>query len=723
MDRLQPVRAGLLSFKLGSLALRGRVLTGIAARQLAGGLAACSLAADVTPPPGYRAPTAAQPASVGPVYPLVPPDTAGGAAIYAEKCEPCHGPTGQGDGSQAEKLPNPPTAIGSAEVARQSVPADWYEAVTNGNLDRFMPGFSGSLSDSQRWDVLAYVYSLSTSEADMEAGQAVYQAQCAACHGDQGRGDGPDAAGLGTPPADLSDGAAMTRRSGTDLFEAISQGAAPDMPAFGSTLSEAERWAVVSFLRSFTIQPAPALLAGVQPSLEPSAPTGQAAATQPPAGKPPAVGTEAVPSPSEEALTGSTPTPAGTAVAADPQEGQTGSISGQVVNATGKEIPAGLTVTLHGYDSMEEAVTLTTQTGSGGGFEFAGVEMPPDRVFIASVEYDQGTYSSDVIHPSSQDLLDDLQVTVYDSTTDPAALEVERMHVFFDFNTPGVVQVVELFLISNPSQEMVVPAGAGQAVVNFGLPEGATNLQFEQGAFGERYIQTQNGFGDSQPVAPGMGQHQVLFAYELPYERSLDLLLPLPLPVNAAVVMVPQVGVKAQGAALQEMGTRDVQGMSFQLYSAGDLPPGQPLEVKLSGRPSGASGAEGAGLVQPGSTSELVIGLGVFGVALVAAGIWLFRRRFDNSRPSRPGQSRGQGRGQGPSEAVETDEEGKQARDEDLEPPAAVGEAAGTEDVESLIDAIIALDDRYRAGELPDAAYQERRRELKARLRKKVGNG
>jgi hypothetical protein len=58
-------------------------------------------------------------------------------------------------------------------------------------------------------------------------------------------------------------------------------------------------------------------------------------------------------------------------------------------------------------------------------------------------------------------------------------------------------------------------------------------------------------------------------------------------------------------------------------------------------------------------------------------------------------------------------------KDEDEE---IVPEPAG-ESAEEIMDAIIALDDRYRAGELPDAAYQERRRELKARLRKKVGNG
>jgi hypothetical protein len=33
------------------------------------------------------------------------------------------------------------------------------------------------------------------------------------------------------------------------------------------------------------------------------------------------------------------------------------------------------------------------------------------------------------------------------------------------------------------------------------------------------------------------------------------------------------------------------------------------------------------------------------------------------------------------------------------------------------MDAILALDDQYQSGELPDAAYQQRRAELKEQLR------
>jgi hypothetical protein len=47
-----------------------------------------------------------------------------------------------------------------------------------------------------------------------------------------------------------------------------------------------------------------------------------------------------------------------------------------------------------------------------------------------------------------------------------------------------------------------------------------------------------------------------------------------------------------------------------------------------------------------------------------------------------------------------------------------------TEAVETLLDAIVALDDLYRSGELPVEAYKKRRTALKERLRiARMGEG
>ncbi len=77
-------------------------------------------------------------------------------------------------------------------------------------------------------------------------GERIYAERCAQCHGGLGRGDGPAAAGLKPPPADL------TARSGTgplpaDYFRRITYGTpGTAMPAFGSVLSADQRWDLVA---------------------------------------------------------------------------------------------------------------------------------------------------------------------------------------------------------------------------------------------------------------------------------------------------------------------------------------------------------------------------------------------------------------------------------------------------------------------------------------------
>src|SRR3989304_4538731 len=114
-------------------------------------LTACNftLAEDVTPPPGYLPPTPMP--TLGPLYPANTPNIHNGALIYIEKCAPCHGDTGLGDGEKGKELPITVAAIGFPEGAEKAQPSAWVIQVTQGNLDRFMPPFS-SLNDQERWD-------------------------------------------------------------------------------------------------------------------------------------------------------------------------------------------------------------------------------------------------------------------------------------------------------------------------------------------------------------------------------------------------------------------------------------------------------------------------------------------------------------------------------------------------------------------------------------------
>ncbi|MGH2463177.1 MAG: copper resistance protein CopC [Candidatus Limnocylindria bacterium] len=90
---------------------------------------------------------------------------------------------------------------------------------------------------------------LADEPAAVAAGESLYRANCSSCHGPSGAGDGPAAAGLARRPDDL--GTIVPHRLDGEVAWTIAAGVAgTQMPAFGTTLLEGERWELVSFLRS-----------------------------------------------------------------------------------------------------------------------------------------------------------------------------------------------------------------------------------------------------------------------------------------------------------------------------------------------------------------------------------------------------------------------------------------------------------------------------------------
>lgn len=628
-------------------------------------LSACSfsLAEDIKPPPGSEMQMPVdrtQPeVTSGPMYPMVPPRPANGSSLYTEKCAPCHGISGQGDGPQAAELPNPVAPLGNPEFARQAAPADWYEMVSRGNLERFMPPFT-SLSDRQRWDVVAYSYMLGIPADEIAAGQDLYNDHCASCHGEKGDGNGAEIPSQSPDPIDFTDQAFMARRSAHDLFISTSDGVSPAMPAFGDQLTESERWEIASYLRSLTFSLPAETLTGVSP-------TAEATAESSAGGDEPAV-----------AATNSDQTD-------EPTAGK-GTIAGTVTNASGGELLSGLEVTLRGFDDMQEVITQTTTVTADGSFLFEDVDMPDGRVFMTLVEYNEAVYGSDigVVQPELLSL--DLPIEVYETTTDDSVISVDRLHLFFEFTDENTLRVIQLYIMSNMSDKTLVASADDQPTVKFRVPDGAQNLEFQDGILGDRYLVTEDGFGDSVAVRPGAGTYEVLYAYDLPYDGGYDLSQELDYPVNAVVILMPEGNVKIKSDSLQDEGLRDVQGSQYRVYNGSMLPAGENLELEIAGKTGG-----GGINLSSGSASSAIIGLAAFGFALIVAGVWLYQRnRTTNGEHT-----------------------------EDDEPPAGVTkDAIETASAETLMDAIIALDDLYKEGELPEDAYLKRRAELKERLRK-----
>ncbi len=85
-------------------------------------------------------------------------------------------------------------------------------------------------------------------------GAELYQANCAACHGVDARGGGPQAGTTPVRPPDLRSGHLSSHTDG-DVYYWITNGLPGGMPAWGSTLPETDRWHLVNYLRSINGRP------------------------------------------------------------------------------------------------------------------------------------------------------------------------------------------------------------------------------------------------------------------------------------------------------------------------------------------------------------------------------------------------------------------------------------------------------------------------------------
>lgn len=625
---------------------------------LALGLGACSLAEDITPPPGYQSPT--PPPTMGPLFPANPPDLASGAAIFVEKCAPCHGVQGLGDGPQAANLPKQPAALGKPEIAGTAIPADWYTIVTRGKIESLMPPFN-SLSDQERWDVVFYALSLSSTSEQLAQGKAVYEANCANCHGADGKK---------SAKSDFSDQALMAKLAQTDLVNYITKGM-NGMPGFSGKLSETDGDAVAAYLRTFTFASAQAAAA------LPSTTT-----TVAPAGS-----DQGTPATDTSSVTATVTSIASVSATGTPGE-IIGTISGKVSKGPNGSLPSDLKAVLHIYthdptnSQFSEVASQETALNADDTYSFINVSMPANQAFYVSVDYADTTYQSDPLIPKEGQSVYDLPITIYDTTTDMSALTADQVHILLDYSKPDIIQVVEFYVISNPGEKTVIAGQKGEPIVTLSLPKGYTNLQFQDGQLGDRFLQTADGFGDTAPVIPGNQQYQLVFAFDLPYSNNFEFAQPFSLNVSAVTFLVSE-GVRAEGQNLMDGGVQEMAdgGGKFQLYNAGSFKSGESLTLTISGKAQqGAAATIPAG----GSTRSLAIGLSTLGLAVLLSGFWLYMRR----------QNR-----------IPEDESLKQG---DIE--------TGSRD--EILDAILAVDDQYNAGNISEEAYKQRRSELKEKIRR-----
>ena len=93
--------------------------------------------------------------------------------------------------------------------------------------------------------------------ADSAPARELYRENCAPCHGNQGRGDGPGIKALPVKPVNHTDPVAMSAHTDEYLFKVIAEGGSgvgrsPFMPAWGEQLTERQIASLVGYIRSLS---------------------------------------------------------------------------------------------------------------------------------------------------------------------------------------------------------------------------------------------------------------------------------------------------------------------------------------------------------------------------------------------------------------------------------------------------------------------------------------
>jgi len=144
---------------------------------------------------------------------------------------------------------------------RTHSPAEAWEAL------RSEP-FTQNMNDMEVWSLVAALWQANADAKRLTEGQALYQQNCAACHGENGAGDGvfADQAGNETmdisldghnlkTPVDFTDATSMLGASPAILQGKIVRGGmGTGMPYWGPIFTEEQIWALVDYLWTFQFE-------------------------------------------------------------------------------------------------------------------------------------------------------------------------------------------------------------------------------------------------------------------------------------------------------------------------------------------------------------------------------------------------------------------------------------------------------------------------------------
>ncbi len=338
-------------------------------------------------------------------------------------------------------------------------------------------------------------------------------------------------------------------------------------------------------------------------------------------------------------------------------------IDGNVVNVSGGDAKITSDANLKIIADGQVIKKMNTPVLTNGSFRFILVPYSPEWSYVVTVSHNGMSFSSDVIYGQDTASAETthLLLQVYDSTTDISVLRGEQTHIMLEFTGENLVNVVEYVMISNHSSYVVTPVDDETPLLMFTLPKNAQNLDLSNSTNPTNLKVIENGFGDWQSIEPGSA-HQVVFTYQIPFNGDDALLFSFPVTATSVLVMVQDVSNSITCKGPQHLTQRNEASGTLDIFSAVNISAGDQLALYCYNKEQ--------------LIPQIASAVTLFFALMIVLMIFLSKRK-QNQLVQR--------------------EQRQQRKNQ-------------------ILDAIIVLDDSYKAGEIAREAYQEKRAELVRKL-------
>lgn len=280
-----------------------------------------------------------------------------------------------------------------------------------------------------------------------------------------------------------------------------------------------------------------------------------------------------------------------------------GVIDGSVTNGGTGQPVAGMTVSLDRFDGVTAAQSLTAQTDSQGKYRFDKLPVGDKLIYVVRVNYANVEYPSGMITLKTGQTSQTVPLQVFDTTEDGSGIAIERAHVIVRPTDAGVT-VSEMIAISNSGKGAYVGKAAGAdpaTTLRFYLPTGYTDLGFDAGTLGERFLPLADGFADTQPVRPGVGVDQIIFSYLLPGQKSAwTMQYRLAYPTKALNILVAD-GWVVSGSDVTYVGKMGSSAAAYLNYAVTNVTADRPISLTFA---PGAAPAGGVDMTTAATNTE-----------------------------------------------------------------------------------------------------------------------